>query len=102
MLAAADEDLSLKWESVLMLGKPEAITAAYEWRHEAWHIEWFARGKRDDPAEYEQANTVSGEKRERFYSVVRDDLVVSGQIPDLPWPPDWLPSMQRPPDLPQT
>jgi hypothetical protein len=102
MLAAADEDLSLKWESVLMLGKPQAITAAYEWRLEAWHIESFARGKRDDPAEYEQSNTVSGEKRERFYSAVRDDLVVSGQIPDLPWPPDWLPSVQRPPDLPRT
>jgi hypothetical protein len=78
MLAAADEDLSVKWENVLMLGEQEAIKAAYEWRLVAWHIEWFARGLRDDPAEYEQANTVSGEKRQRFYSAVRDDLGVVG------------------------
>jgi hypothetical protein len=98
MLAAADEDLSVEWENVLMLGKREAITADYEWRLVAWHIEWFARGLRDDPAEYEQANTDSGEKRQRFYSAVREDLgVIGGPMPDLPWPPDWLQSVERPP-----
>jgi hypothetical protein len=103
MVAAADQDLSVKWENVLMLGKGEAIAAAYEWRVAAWHIEWFARGLRNDPAEYEQANTVSGEARERFYSAVRADLGVGGgPIPDLPWPPDWLQSVQGPPDPPQT
>jgi len=103
MLAAADEDLSVKWENVLMLGKREAIKAAYEWRLVAWHIEWFARGLRDDPAEYEQANTDSGEKRQRFYSAVRDDLgVIGGPMPDLPWPPDWLQSVERPPDPSRT
>jgi hypothetical protein len=103
MLAAADEDLSVKWENVLMLGEQEAIKAAYEWRLVAWHIEWFARGLRDDPAEYEQANTVSGEKRQRFYSAVREDLgVVGAPMPELPWPPDWLQSVDRPPDPSRT
>jgi hypothetical protein len=31
-LAAADQDLSVKWEQVMMLGSPDAITAAREWR----------------------------------------------------------------------
>jgi hypothetical protein len=54
-LAAAEDELSIKWEQILMLGSPEAITAAQEWRHEASHLEWFARGKRNDPAEYMKA-----------------------------------------------
>jgi hypothetical protein len=97
-LAAAEEDLSVKWEQVLMLGSPGAITAARDWRHIAWHLEWFARGLRDDVAEYTRANVDSGAARKRFYAAARTDLgIVSGDIPDLNWPPAW-----QPPDTPTT
>jgi hypothetical protein len=81
-----------------MLGSPDAITAARDWRHGAWHLEWFARGLRDDPAEYTQSIIDRGAARERFYSAVRADLsIASGPIPDLPWPPAW---QKQPPDSP--
>lgn len=82
VMAAAEGELSLKWEQVLMLGSPEAITAAQEWRHEAWHLESFARRSRSDPAEFLRATQDRRGARRRFYTAVRADLgVVSGQIP---------------------
>ncbi len=58
-LAAAEQEFSVKWEQILMLGSPDAITAADECRHIAWHLEWFARGLRNDPAEFEQVAAVT-------------------------------------------
>ncbi len=87
-LADADQDLSVKWEQVMMLGSPDAITAAREWRSVAWHLEWFARGLRNDPAEYEQVNVEKGAARSRFYTAARADLgIVSGPLPETTWPP---------------
>jgi hypothetical protein len=99
MLADAEQDLGIKWEHVLMLGTPTAIEAARAWRHIAWHLEWMARGLRDDPAEYTQANIDGGEARRRFYSAVRADLgIVSGPIPGPIWPPPWQQNTVPPPD----
>jgi hypothetical protein len=103
MLADAEQDLGIKWEHVLMLGTPEAIDAARDWRHIAWHLEWMARGLRDDPGEYTQANIDSGEARRRFYSAVRADLGIhSGPIPDPVWPPAWQQASPQSPDSPAT
>ena len=99
LLAAAEPDLSGKWENVLMLGSPDVITAARDWRHVAWHLEWFARGLRDNAEEYSQANIDSGAARRRFYSAVREDLgIASGSIPELGWPPSWQQAGNKPPD----
>jgi hypothetical protein len=87
-LAVAEQELSLKWEQILMLGSPDTILAAREWRHVAWHLEWFARGRRDNPEEYTAAAKDSGQARRRFYEAVRADLgIVSGEVPELSWPP---------------
>jgi len=102
-LAAAEDDLSVKWEHVLMLGSPDAITAARDWRQIAWHLEWFARGLRNDAAEYTQANVDAGAARKRFYAAARAELgIVSGEIPDPSWPPAWRQRVQQPPDTPTT
>jgi hypothetical protein len=96
LLADAEQDLSIKWERVLMLGTPDAIAAAQEWRHVAWHLEAMARGVRDDPAEYQQTMADSGVVRKRFYTAVRADLgIVSGTIPDRAWPPTWAQTPQQ-------
>ncbi len=102
-LADAEQDVSAKWEHVLMLGSPAAITAARDWRHSAWHLEWFARGLRNDPAEYTQVGVDSRSARSRFYAAARADLgIVSGSIPDFPSSPAWQPPVQKPPDAPPT
>ena len=75
VLAAAEEDLSVKWEQVLMLGSPDAIAAARDWRYAAWRLEWLARGLRDGTAEYTQANKDVGSARKRFYTAARKELV---------------------------
>ena len=51
-LASAESDPSLCWARLLILGSSEAIRAAQDWRSEAWQLESFARGRRNDPAEF--------------------------------------------------
>jgi len=98
-LAAADQDLSIKWEQVLMLGSPDIITAAQDWRHAVWHLEWFARGLRNDLVEYEQVTADREAARSRFYTAARADLgIVSGSVPERIWPPAWQQPLQEPPD----
>lgn len=89
-LADAEEEVSVKWEQVLMLGSPDVITAAEEWRDEAYHLEWFARGLRNDAVEYTKARQERRTAQRRFYSAVRADLsVVSGDIPSQRRSPWW-------------
>ena len=81
-LATAEGEVSVKWEQVLMLGAPAVITAAHEWRDEAWRLEKFALGLRKDAAEYAEAIKDTRAAQVRFYSVVRADLgITSGEIP---------------------
>lgn len=96
LLAEAEEELEVKFEPVLMLGTPEAINAAQVWRHRAWHLEWLARGIRNDPNEYRQASNATREARRQFYSAVRADVgVASGPIPDLGGRTAWMDSALR-------
>ena len=81
-LASAESDLSLCWARLLILGSPEAIRAAQDWRSEAWQLESFARGRRNDPAEFVVAEEKRREACSRFYDAVRADLgVTTGDIP---------------------
>ncbi len=100
-LATVEQELSVQWEKILMLGSPDAILAAGNWRNEAGHLEWFARGLRNYPAEFMKAMQDRREARLRFYSTIRADLgVVSGEIAaDIEiadrW---WAQSIDRPPE----
>jgi hypothetical protein len=91
VLADAESELSVQWEKVLLLGSPDAISAASNWRNEAWHLEKFARKLRSDEAEFREATRARREARARFYSAVRADLrVLSGNIPsDVNVRGDW-------------
>jgi hypothetical protein len=81
-LASAESDLSLCWARLLILGSSEAIRAAQDWRSEAWQLESFARGRRNDPAEFVLAEQTRRVARSRFYKAVRADLgVTTGDIP---------------------
>jgi hypothetical protein len=81
-MAEAESKLSVQWEKILLLGSPEAIKAADNWRNEAWHLEAFARQSLSDPAEFTKATQDRRAARRRFYSAARADLgIVSGEIP---------------------
>jgi hypothetical protein len=88
-LADAEDEVSVKEERLLMFGSPAVVEAAQEWRRAAWHLEWFARGRRNDLVEYTQANQERREAQSRFYSVVRADLGIVSEIPDRK-EPGWL------------
>jgi hypothetical protein len=80
-LAATEEDLSTKFERLLMLGSPEAVMAAREWREIAWELEKFARGIKHDRKEYERINVNYPKAREHFYAAARAELgIMRGEI----------------------
>jgi hypothetical protein len=84
LLAEAQHEVGNRFESVMMLGTPEAIDAAQAWRECAWHLEWLARGIRSDPVEYRQASDAAKEARQDFFAAVRKDIgVTSGPIPHV-------------------
>jgi hypothetical protein len=81
-LANAEADLTLYWAQLLILGSPEAVRAAQDWRSEAWRLESFALGHRNDPVEFAAAAERRREARSRFYGAVRADLgITTGDIP---------------------
>ena len=80
-LAAAEADLSLYWAQLLILGSPEVIRAAQEWRNEAWQLESFARGHYSNPSDFAITAQRRRDARSRFYAAVRADLgVVTGDV----------------------
>ncbi len=81
-LATTGTELNVQWERILLLGSPDAIVAAKYWQEEAFHLEYFARQLRSDPAEYAKTRRNTKEARWRFYSAARADLrITSGDIP---------------------
>lgn len=81
-LVAAESEVNIQWQKILLLGSPDVIAAAHRWREEAWHLEWFARRLRSDPKEFIKATRDRREARKRFYSVARLDVgVTSGDLP---------------------
>jgi hypothetical protein len=80
-LATAEAELSLYWTQLLILGSPEVVTAAENWRNQAWLAESFARGRRTGADEFEAAMRSRREARARFYNAVRADLgITSGDL----------------------
>lgn len=81
-LATAEADVTLYWAQLLILGSSEVVKAAQDWRNEAWQLESFARGYRNDPADFATAAQHRREARLRFYTAVRADLgIITEDIP---------------------
>lgn len=90
LLAEAEADKTVKWETVLLLGSPEAVAAARSWNRAAWELGWPARGHAIEHAEYVRLYSEMGRRRNEFYECARADLGVrSGTLPpgDRPWLP---------------
>ncbi|MFB7717046.1 hypothetical protein [Nocardia sp. NPDC056100] len=96
-LAEAEADKTIKWETVLLLGSPEAVAAARSWNRAAWELGWPARGHAMEHAEYLRLYSEMGRRRNAFYESARADLgVLTGALPpgDQPWMP---PGIETPP-----
>lgn len=81
------DERTAKWETVLLLGNPETITAARAWHRHVWQMEFFARGERADADQYNTLREDVDTDRARFYEAARHDLgITSGEVPrGGPW-----------------
>ncbi|MBL1073448.1 hypothetical protein JK358_03480 [Nocardia sp. 2] len=87
-LADAETTKTIKWEAVLLLGSPQAVSAAREWNRAAWELGWAAKGHAVEHADYTRLYAETGRRRNAFYEAARADLGVrSGELPpgDQPW-----------------
>jgi hypothetical protein len=81
-LAQAEIERGSIWESVLMLGSPEVVSAARRWHEAVWRLDSLARNNQSQTSEWDEAFRVAGSARADFYLSVRMDLGVLK--PDLP------------------
>lgn len=71
-----------KWESVLLLGNPETITAARTWHRTIWQMQLVAHGTPTDDVAWGALLEKVDDARARFYEAARRDLgITSGQVP---------------------
>ena len=86
-LSTLTDERTAKWESVLLLGNPETITAARIWHRRVWQRERFARGEREDEDQWDALLEDVNVDRAAFYAAARRDLgIASGAIPHGgPW-----------------
>jgi hypothetical protein len=72
-IAAAEDERTVKWESVLLLGTSEVIIAARAWHQSAFRLEWMALGRKSDMTWDEAVEAVSRARR-AYYEAAKADL----------------------------
>jgi hypothetical protein len=81
-LAAAEDERTMKWESVLLLGSSDVITAARAWHQSAFRLEWIALGRATDMPWDEAIASVSRTRR-AYYEAAKADLGIGiGSAPE--------------------
>ena len=85
-LAAAEDERTVKWESVLLLGSSDVIKAARAWHQGAFRLEWIALGRASD-ASWDEAVEATSQARRVYYQAAKADLGISaGSEPeDYEW-----------------
>ena len=73
LLADAEHERAVRWETVLLLGSDEVVEAARRWHRGVFPLEEIARGY-PTSADWETAVAVVGRERGRFYEAARNDL----------------------------
>ena len=86
-LVRLTDERAAKWETVLLLGDPETITAARVWHRRVWQVERFACGQRTDTSQWESVLSDVNADRARFYTAARRDLGITGS--DIPAGGPW-------------
>jgi hypothetical protein len=75
-LDAAEEQRTVKWETVLLLGSSEVVVAARTWHQCVFRLERLAQGQPSDMSLAEAIGAVSGARR-NFYEVAKRDIGVA-------------------------
>jgi hypothetical protein len=75
-LAGAEEQRTLKWEAVLLLGSDKVITAGREWHQVAFRLMRLACGQTSDMT-WPEAIKKTGRARHNFYIAAKTDLGVA-------------------------
>ncbi|UGT43055.1 hypothetical protein LTV02_06585 [Nocardia yamanashiensis] len=99
LLAAADTERSVKWETVVLLGSPAAVSAARRWQKAGWELGNVAQGHGTGHQEYRQHYQSMSQCRNDFYTCARADLGIrSGDL--QPGDQLWLPADTPEPPAP--
>ena len=81
-LVAAEDERTMKWESVLLLGNSDVIIAARAWHQSAFRLEWMALGRGSDMSWDEAIGAVS-QTRRAYYEAAKTDLGIRiGSAPE--------------------
>lgn len=75
-LTAAEDDRTVKWESVLMLGSGEVIKSARAWHQAAFRLEWIALGRASDTS-WDEAIEATSQARSAYYQAAKADLGIT-------------------------
>jgi hypothetical protein len=81
-LAAAEEERTMKWEAVLLLGTDRTVVAARAWHESVFILQRFAAG---EPVESTWADAVKAVSRARqaFYESAKRDIGIAvGEAPE--------------------
>jgi hypothetical protein len=73
VLAAAEDERTVTWESVLLLGSDDVITAARVWHQSAFRLARSALGRVSDMS-WDEAIEVTGKARGAYYYAAKADL----------------------------
>lgn len=85
-LATAEEERTMKWEAVLLLGSEDAVVAGRKWHESMFRLQRIAIGEAPDESWTEAIKATSGARRE-FYEVARRDigLAIRGSAQSYEW-----------------
>ena len=72
-LDAAEEERTMKWEAVLLLGSSDVVTAARTWHQSVFRLERLAHGQPSDMTLAEAIGATSHARR-KFYEVAKRDI----------------------------
>lgn len=75
-LAAAEDERTIKWEAVLMLGDDSVVIAGRDWHQSVFRLMRIACGQTSDMSWIEAVEATSGARR-RFYEAARGDIGVA-------------------------
>jgi len=83
LLAEAEHERAVKWETVLLLGSDDVVKAGRRWQQSVFPLEEIARGRRA-AAEWDAAVAVVSRERGLFYEAARNDLgLQKGSTPGI-------------------
>lgn len=75
-LGTASEYRDLAWETLLLLGTPDAVEAAHEWAVTVAEMERFAQERTHDPDGWSAFLDKQRAARERYYEAARRDIAL--------------------------